>query len=211
MKTAGKRMLMTQTILVATLAGGCGMFKTEKSGKKLQENDRNLAGEWEGSCIQQDWLGFAYQQQALKFSSIGDFDRTTSFFSDQLCQESVGILGEHGTYASLGESKALAGAADINLTISAATVRPQTTESAEDFNQKEYCGFNDWQRDQVRDVLGRDCDGVSHANGEVVFDIYRLDNDGALLVTGKGSIFESGSVASSRPSSLNEKQPFKRK
>jgi hypothetical protein len=206
-----KGKFLTHTVVVATLNGGCGMFTSEKSGKKLEENDRKLAGEWEGACVQQDWFGFAYQQQTLRFSSIGDFDRTTALYSDQQCHEAVGILVERGTYAALGESKTAEGAHDINLTISAATVRPQSSESADQFNEKKYCGINDWQRDQAKDVLGRECSGVSHPNGEVVYDIYRLENEGSRLLTGKGSIFESGNDAASRPTRLNDKQTFKRK
>ena len=185
------------------------MFKTEKSGKKLQENDRNLAGEWEGTCLQQDWLGYSFQRQVLRFSSIGDFDRSTALFTDELCQDAVGTLAEQGTYAVLGASKVVAGATDINLTISAANVRPQSVKSVEDFNERQYCGFNDWQQNQVRDVLGRECDGVSHANGEVVFDIYRIDN--STLLTGKGSIFENLGEATGRPTALDPKKTFARK
>ncbi len=211
MKSSTSRKILAQTIIAASITSGCGVFSSEKSGKKLEENDRKLAGEWQGACTKQDWFGFAYQQQTLRFSSVGDFDRATAMYSDQQCREAVGTLEEHGTYAALGESKTAKGAHDINFTISSATVRPQSTSAAGEFNSKQYCGFDNWQRDQPKDVLGRECAGVKHPNGEVVYDIYRLENEDKRLLTGKGSIFFCADDAASRPTKLNDEQTYTRK
>ncbi len=206
-----RRKMLVHTLVVASLSSGCGAFSSKKSGKKLEENDQQLAGEWLGKCLKKDWFGFSYQQQKLNFSSIGDFDRATMIYSDQACKDAVGTLEEHGTYAVLGDSPAASGARDINMTITSATVKPQNNKATDEYNNKKYCGIDNWQLDQSQDVLGKACDGVSHPNGEVIFDIYRLEDENKGLKTGKSSILFGGNDAASRPTKLNEDQVYTRK
>jgi len=190
-------------VTIGILTSACGAFSTKNKGQKTQENDRQLAGQWQDSCTKKDWLGFTYQRQTFQFSAIGDFDRTTTLYSDEGCATALSTLLEHGTYASLGESAAAPGARDINLTITEASLKPQTDDGAKLLNDVSYCDVTTWERDKDVSVLGKNCAGTTHPSGEVVFDLYRIENEGKHLVTGKGSLWVDKSEASSRPESLD--------
>jgi hypothetical protein len=194
--------------LTAGLVVACGGSGTSNKGAKARDNDPELAGDWTTACHQRDFLGFTYERQTLRFSLLGDFDRVTTVFSDASCAAAVSTLTESGTYDALGASSAVAGATDLNLTIHAATVRPESDEGAAALNNLSFCGVSGWTKGAEVVVIGRTCLGVTHAHGDVVFDVYRIDQDGKRLLTGKASLLVDKSAADARPGQLDDARPF---
>lgn len=202
-----------QTLILCGLmaASACGMMPTKEKGKKAAETDLGLAGEWQNDCEKKDWLGVTHQREVHKYSATGDFERATKVFSDNECNAAIADLVEGGTFSSLGKSKDVANATDINYTITSATVTPKTENAVKIFNTASYCGKTDWAINASKDVLGLKCLDKTHAKGEVIFDIYRVDMDGKRLTTGKPSLFLSKEDAASRPAALNEQNTFAKK
>ena len=189
---------------------GCGMLSTKNKGKKASENDQKLVGEWRDTCNKMDWLGFAYQQQTLRFSALGDFDRDVTLFKDSNCSNPLGKLSEHGTYASLGNSSETPDTKDINFTVTEATMSAEVDDAVSLLNSASYCGISEWKKGNPTDILGKSCAGIQRAKGDVVFDIYRVDTNGKRLISGKGSLFLDKTDTSSRPSSLDENRAFRK-
>jgi hypothetical protein len=204
MLTQFNRTMLASVVTIVAISGGCGMFSTKNKGQKARENDSQLAGQWQAECAKKDWLGFSYQRQTFQFSVVGDFDRTTALFSDEGCVTALTTLIEHGTYASLGESSAVAGSREINLTITQASIKPHTDDGAKLLNDVGYCDITTWERDRSDDVLGKNCAGTTHPSGEVVFDIYSIEDGGKRLLTGKGSLWVDKSEANLRPTKLDD-------
>jgi|GEM_PF-6824291 len=196
--------LVGVAILVTIGTSACGWFPTKSKGEKATQNDVGLAGQWRDSCTKLDWFGFAYQQVTQKFSAVGDFEKTKYLYSDENCSNKIGTLVESGTYDSLGGSTTVNGVKNINFTITKATVSAGSDDAAALLNNISYCGIETWKTGEVNDVLGKTCAGATHAAGEVVFDVYRVDMDGKRLTTGKGTLFLNKTEASARPESLDE-------
>ena len=192
-------------IATATVTG-CGAFKTKNHGQKAQETDNALSGVWNGTCTKADWLGISHQKAQLTFGALGDFDQTTTLYSDAGCTQPVAALTEHGTYASLGASKTAQNANDINFTTTAYSVTPKSDDAVKLMNGASYCGVNNWANGQATDVLGKTCLGQTYANGDVTFDVYHVDNN--QLTLGKSSLFLTKSSASTRPSQLDSSNVF---
>lgn len=185
-------------------------MSTDSKGEKAQQNDLRLMGSWESPCAKLDWLGFSHARSLYKFSAIFDFEKKISFFGGDDCASPIAELFEGGTYASLGASKSAPDADEINLTITAAALTPASAEVAARLSSLKYCGVTDWAEGTKTNILGRECLGLSHPNGEVVFDIYRVDQDGKRLTTGKTSVFLDASSASTRPTKLDESNTFRK-
>ena len=198
--------------IFAVSIAGCGMLSTKNKGEKAQQNDNSLAGEWRAGCNKFDWFGFSYQQEVLKFSVVGDFDKVTSFYSDSTCAEPMGNLSEHGTYAALGSASSAEGARDINFTVTQVSVTADSEDAVKLLNAGSYCGISAWQKGQKTDILGKSCGGMNHPSGEGVFDVYRVDSDGKRLQTGRGSLFTGNrSDANSRPGKLDDTHVYSKK
>jgi hypothetical protein len=211
MQSKDKKLLAVPFSALLILASGCGILQTKNKGQKSRENDSALSGKWENACSKLDWLGFSYHRTSLSFSSLGDFDKTTNLYSDDNCTAATATLTEHGTYSSLGDAQAGSGSQNINYTISEASVTAVSDSAVRLFNAVSYCGISSWQVGQATDVLDKPCAGAQHAKGAVIFDIYKVDNNGDRLTTGKGSFFLDKSDASSRPSKLDEVYVFTKK
>ena len=194
--------------LVAGLAAACGTSHTKNEGAKNLENAPELAGEWRTDCHKLDWLGFSYERQTLKFSLLGDFDRLTTVYTDASCATSSSSLSEHGTFSALGASQSTPNATDINFQIAAATVKPDSDDGAKALNALGYCGVTGWQSGGEVDVIGKTCLGRTHAKGEVIFDVYNIDQDGKRLKTGKASLLVDKSDANARPTKLDDSLPY---
>ena len=83
-----------------------------------------------------------------------------------------------------------------------------TDDAATLLNNISYCGIQTWKKGEVNDVLGKTCVGATHAVGEVVFDLYRVDMDGKRLNTGKGSLFLNKTEAGARPETHDESHTY---
>lgn len=186
----------------------CGRNKTQSKGEKLRQNDFSLDGTWRNECTKFDWLGLTHEKTTFKFSSLGDFDKVTTIYSDEACTVGAAQLVERGTYASLDKAPNVPEATDINFTLVAANLTVTNEDTAKLVNTASYCEFSKWSVGATVDVLGKKCLGQSHTSGDVVFDIYRLDNTKKHLTFGKNQIFLDNNTAASRPDRLNSERVF---
>jgi hypothetical protein len=205
-----KHLVTLWTVGAAALATSCGSVGDDdkKSGKKIEETDTDLAGEWENSCTKADLFGINYNKTEVKFSPVGDFERETTLYSDEGCATPVGKMKETGTYAALGSSATVDGARDLNLTVSGAKLTAITQDAADKLNTARYCGVTNWTAGQEVDVLGKECLGLTRNNGDVVFDIYRVDQDNKRLTLGKPSLFFDKQRADARPEKLDDTNTY---
>jgi hypothetical protein len=201
----------TKTLLglsLVSVLSGCGAFGTKENGKKSQENNQKLTGEWKSNCSAFGWLGLTHKTDTLTFGALGDFDGATTAFVDDACSTPVTTLTQHGTYASLDASKSVEGATNINFTITSAAITAQSDDAAKMLNAASYCGITAWANGKAIDVMDKPCLGATHPSGEVLFDIYELSNGDDLLNFGKGSLFLDQDDANSRPTTLDESRAF---
>jgi len=149
-----------------------------------------------------DWLGLTSQQEMVKFSAIGDFERTTKVYTDATCSSLGAELVTTGTFDTLGASPVVAGSDDINLTVTSATASTQNDLGKNALNAVNFCGSSAWVNGEKVNVLDHDCIG-SWRKGSVVFDIYRLDNGNRKLIFGRHSFFQDKKDGASRPDALD--------
>jgi hypothetical protein len=198
LRKLGLAVLVTAPVII-----GCGAFKTKNHGQKQRQTNMHLAGTWITGCTKLDWLGLTSERETVIFSALGDFDRTSTVFTDGNC-ESAGVeLTVRGTFDTLGPDSQLAGSDDINFTVTAATATTRNDLGTNTLNAGEYCDNASWSTNQTVDIIDRECAG-SWRKGSVVFDIYRLDNDNKKLRFGRHSFFQDKSDAASRPAVLDE-------
>lgn len=189
---------------------GCGAKSTSESGRKADEIDTNLAGSWQTACNSADWLGMVKSQSTYGFSAVGDFDKSSSYYTDNCVQSSFEVALK-GTTSSLGDSKSVAGAKDINFTITTATLTSKTDNATTLLNAGTgYCGKKDWKTGEKTDILGKDCAGGSYKNGAVIFDVYKIEK--SILTLGKsGMIWGTKKAADQRPTELDVANPYLKK
>lgn len=188
------------------MVAACGAFDTKDSGRKADEVDSELNGTWSSACLDTSFVGLTQSRETFAFSGLADFDKTTEIFTDA-CNTQAASLLVTGTYAKTGDADVVDGAKNINFTITGAALTPKTDDTARLLNRASYCGVTDWARDQEVDILGKDCAGESYANGDVVFDIYKV-GDEELRFGQSGLIFFDGSNASDRPRELSDERIF---
>ncbi len=190
-------------LCILGVASSCGAFKTKSKGAKVRQTDTNLGGVWTTGCTNSDWLGLVSQSETLKFSALGDFDRTTTLFSDGQCATPNLELTVRGTFDTLGDDAKVEGSDDINFTVTSASTTPRSENGATILNAVSYCEVSNWANGQTVDTLDNACAGSWH-KGSVIFDIYRLDQDNKNLRFGRPSFFLDRGDAGSRPESLDE-------
>jgi hypothetical protein len=199
-------------VLLATtpLVTNCGAFKTKSKGEKARQTNMHLAGTWTTDCTKLDWLGLTSERETLKFSALGDFDRTSTLYTDGTCGSAGVELTVRGTFDTLGPDSKLAGSDDINFTVVAAAATPRSDLGTAALNVDNYCDNSTWSTDATVDILDRDCAG-SWRKGSVVFDVYRLENDNKNLRFGRHSFFQDKTDAASRPTALDDEHALVRK
>jgi len=154
-----------------------------------------------------DWLGLTSQQEIVKFSALGDFERTTKVYTDSTCSSLAAELVATGTFDTLGASSQVSGSDDINLTVTSATATTQNDLGKNALNAVNFCGSSAWVNGEKVSVLERDCIG-SWRKGSVIFDIYRLDDSNKKLIFGRHSFFQDKRDAASRPDALDGANPL---
>lgn len=202
--------VMTLAAICGTFAlAGCGAFETKGKGKKSDQTDYELAGTWTSACLKLDLLGLSRSSETYKFSALGDFDKTTTVFLDDGCQQPALDETVSGTADSLGADATVQDAKDINFTVTKATLTPRSDKAVQLLNDASYCGLTGWEKDKAVDVLGKDCAGEDWQNGEVIYDVYKRDGD--QLRFGASMIFFDKTDAGERPTKLEDERVFTRK
>lgn len=77
-----------------------------------------------------------------------DFSDTKTLFSDTGCSEVIGLISMTGTYEIDGDEDEK----DLNLTYNTLKVRVDTEAAVTVLNAVNFCGVDDWQSGQTRDI-----------------------------------------------------------
>lgn len=197
-----RKMGLLSFLGLSAIIGGCGFFSTKNTGQKQRQNDIYLAGAWNSECKSMDWVGLTSQKETIKFSALGDFERTTQVYTDSTCSSLGAEITSTGTFDTLGASSVVSGSDDINLTVTSATATTRNDTAKDALNAVNFCANSAWVNGEKVNVLDRNCIGT-WKKGSVVFDIYRLDNSNKKLNFGRHSFFQDKKDAASRPDVLD--------
>ncbi len=87
---------------------------------------------------------------------------------------------------SIGEDSAyVSGAKDAEITLLGGSLVAYTDAAAAKFNQMNYCGFSDWEKDAVKDISDQVCDDEVRASvGLVYYTVVKIDGDKLYLGEG---------------------------
>lgn len=188
---------------------GCGAFDTEKKGSKAGENEPELTGSWKSGCMTADFLKLTHETTTLTYSVLGDFDRVVMLHADDQCASPSVEFKVVGTYDAVGEAQSVEGGAEnINYTVHEARLAAKSDDAAKLLSAAKYCGVTDWKVDEEVDIAGKDCLGESLDKGEVVFDIFRLQDDGKTLLVGDTLLWFDATDADDRPTQLATDYPY---
>lgn len=198
--------LITLSLFFVT---GCGIFDTKDKGKKIQQNDSEIAGKWQSNCVGAETLELTHTQREYNFNAIGDFDKTERFYANKSCSNPGFTYQISGTYAALGSHHDNNEIKQVNFTVDKAVVTVNSKGAVDLLNDASLCGKSDWAVGSETDITGKNCAGFSVKKGDVVFDVYDLQ-DGNLYF-GQKFFFLSSDDADSRPDSISEDVVFKRK
>ncbi len=189
-------------INLALAMTACGSMDTDEKGKKVEQNDVDLAGTWETDCYGGDFLGLSKSSAKVVFSAIGDFDRVSTLFSGDTCAEKALQLSVSGTYDVVGAAQGVEGGADnLNFTVSKATLTPFTDGAVTALNAANYCGVSNWSIGAAVEIAAKDCMGDTVTQGEVVLDIYRIEQEKRLLL-GDSLLWFDKNKPTERPTAL---------
>jgi hypothetical protein len=191
---------------VAVAVAGCGAFETKKKGGKADEIETELTGTWRQECIGVDFLEIANKKDAYTFSALGDFERKLELYSGDNCEDLQGTLRSSGTYSVVGDAEDVDDAQNLNFTVREMTLEPESDDLARALSAAKYCGVKDWSVDKEVSLVSRDCAGESVDEGEVVFDIYNVEDD--VLYLGNANKWFDKTDASDRPDELDTDHPF---
>jgi hypothetical protein len=203
--------LFSVAALAATLAA-CGGSTGSKgdAGRKIDEIDTSLTGNWLSNCVQKGPLGIipiASERELMQFGvAQGDITKTIHRFDDTACNNALYDQDIVGTYSLVGDSTTAAGAQNVNINIHSTTIKPATEAAAGKLNEAKFCGATDWANGVAKDVTGADCGGKKFSQGDVVFDLVKRDHD--TLFLGKASFFNDGTSAGERPTALDTDHPL---
>ena len=201
-----KRILLSTTLLVSS----CGIINTAEKGKKSEENAPELAGDWKSACVANSALKLSHTQRDFNFNAIGDFDKTESFFKDDLCDESFVTYQVMGTYDEKGENPENADIQMINFTVNEANLTADTGGAVTILNGLKFCGISDWKMGEERNITSQDCTGFKVNKGDVIFESYKLEDNNSDLYLGQKFVFLAKDNSNERPKDVNKNAGFTR-
>jgi hypothetical protein len=205
-----KRFFAIGGLVSALFLSSCGMFSTKETGKKAEQNSSDLAATWELGCVKLDFLGFLGHKEELSFSAVGDFQRKKRVYDNANCETEVGSFNTTGTYAVLGATASTNdGTRDINLTLNTFDVTVSTDSLVKAMNEAKFCGLDNWAVNQKVNLLGLDCAIGKVSRGDVVYEIFLVDNNILYFSDQLGVVGHR--VASSRPEKLDMSRPYVKK
>jgi len=127
-----------------------------------------LEGTWSQPC-----QNASLNQEAFSGNQV---TLTENHFEDAQCQRGVLIFSDKGTYVVNGRHM------DFSFTQVSITLQIQTL--VDDFNQRQVCGFQDWQLGQEKAITGLKCALFTNtqsvqvpAVGDQRFGIYKIDEE----------------------------------
>lgn len=201
-----KRLFITTTILLIT---GCGLGKTSKSGRKADETDNNIWGSWKTDCIDNSGIKeLGKTKRAVVFNNLGDFDRIEYLYMGDQCSDRSLTITVSGTYAVKGNVTEDSEAQKLNLTVDRVKVYPHTKDAADLLNKMNACGIDNWKRKSEEDITGKNCSGYKLREGDVIFDIYMIDENDLYL--GTKFSFSSPTDSDRRPKNVNDEIVYKK-
>lgn len=193
------------TVLILT---GCGL------GKGSDENIKNpdtpkLVGSWESNCAEAAVLDLAQTKKELSFPSISEFAKTERFYADNTCNAPGLTERTVGTYTLEGKLEEDRSLEKINFHVNSSYLKPETDVVSTALNAANYCGVNDWKQGIEVEVTGKTCDGIASNKGDVIFDVYRLDDN--KLQLSKKFLFLTPNSGDDRPTEVSDELIYTKK
>lgn len=107
--------------------------------------------------------------------TVTSFEQTTSVYADSTCASLTLTLVTSGSYLTANlTSGTFEYQADLDLTLQALQITPNTSTLVSSYNSASYCGYNTWQLNVPKDIAGQNCDGsIIPSTGTVEYNIYR--------------------------------------
>jgi hypothetical protein len=175
-------------------------------------NESALANAWQSACTPATAapateLGMSNSRRTVALTSTGTFEKTENFFAKG-CDESAALTYKvNGTYAMLGENPSNTTVKNIDFTVDSASISVSDAATAEKMNAAGFCGISDWKVDTATDITGKDCKGFTVAKGDVLMDVYKIENDNTLYF-GRQFNFAATEDTKTRPESVSEAAPY---
>jgi hypothetical protein len=201
---------ITAVFGAAILTASCGILDTDDKGKKAEENAPALAGTWETECVENSALELSRSKREYSFNAVGDFDKTESYYAADDCGNADVVYTVKGTYDDKGNSPDNQDVTMINFTINEALVTVNSDTAIDAMNAVKLCGISDWAVGKETDVTGKDCMGSKVNKGDVIFEVYKLEDDNSDLYFGQNFVFLTETNASERPTDVNRDVLFTR-
>lgn len=189
----------------------CGLTEKDKKRAKSAKETIEVAGTWTTKCINRNFLVTSvYQREQLEFSIRNNFEKQIIRHDDEDCKDENFRTTIRGGYEVLGESDKAKHGKDINFTIRSIHITAFTPGMVTTLNDASYCGIDNWQADNERNVTGRDCVGLAVDRGDVLFDVYKIEDE--RLYLGKTFLgFDEPVKLNLRPNKFDESKVYKRK
>jgi hypothetical protein len=155
----------------------------------------DLTGRWTGPCTSADT---GSQQEIYDFDG-GELLLTRIGYSDPNCETEEERLVQNYGLALIDKVNTIDGVEvkQINFTYHSLTLTPMTADRAEDLNTSVYCGYDDWQAEEPKDLLGQD-NCMDHNVNDVIYDIYLVSEEDLFLGE------TAATSAENRPERLND-------
>lgn len=193
-----KRLIVTTVGASLLTIASCGV--EGKKSKKKTEKTIEIYGEWEQDCKSFDFAGLSHYADQVKFNPVSEFEQKTRIYDNSKCEDGLAELTVRGDFEILGEAKGVEGARNINFTIKEARFKPQDDKAVDALNTLKYCGFENWKKNQSKDILNRNCKGAKYSDGMVIFDIYKREKD--TIFFGEANNWLAGKTTNDRPAEL---------
>jgi hypothetical protein len=138
-----------------------------------------LQGLWQGICIGEslDDDGGTGESSRQGFAFSGDqFVSRIERYFDLGCVSPIVRLEISGTFAVGDAVASLNGAHDLDVTVSGLTAQLTNADFVDAANTEQFLGFDDWQANTARDVLGIDVFGTGHPleQGSTIYQIFQI-------------------------------------
>lgn len=198
-------------VLVLT---ACGSSKSTKDVADNIGDHNELAGAWQGDChapnFLADLLKGGYTQVRYDFGNIqNSFKRSLTAFNNKNCDQSWFTYDIAGHYDVVTTAAPVDGGKSINITVEKVSITPKVGDAVDLLNAASLCGAKDWQINKEKVVTDKDCGGLKVSTGQVIADIYKVDN--TKLMVGASSFFDNGLDAGNRPTKLDQDQVYTKK
>ena len=157
---------------------------------------------WESSCLDSDQFGLTMRS---RFQINGEaFSRTNQYHSDGSCTDLAVETIEEG---SLNRVAATDGSAtgSIDFVYQRIDITPVSKNGLNALNTLSFCGMNNWQVGQMRNVTGRSGFNCWDQTPRTIRDMYFVN--GSTLYFGIGSEKQKSGSAS-RPTAPDESRPW---